>query len=90
MSISKKDIFLPQQKYALDLLNETGMTTCSPISTPMEENLKLIMHPNQVSTNKEQSQILVGRLTYLTHNWPDLAHLLSVVSQFNTPQVKNI
>ena len=50
----KKGIFLSQRKYALDLLNETGMTTCSPTSTPMEENLKLCMHSNQVPANKER------------------------------------
>ena len=34
---SKKGIFLSQRKYALDLLNETDMSACSPVSTPMEE-----------------------------------------------------
>lgn len=46
VSRSKKGIFLSQRKYALDLLNETGMSACSPISTPMEENLKLSTDPN--------------------------------------------
>ena len=35
------------------MLNETGMTTFSLVSTPMEENLKLGMHSDQVPTNKE-------------------------------------
>ena len=51
---SKKGIFLSQRKYALELLNETKMSACSPISTPMEENLKLSMDPNQVPANKER------------------------------------
>uniref|UniRef100_A0A2N9HZW3 Integrase catalytic domain-containing protein n=1 Tax=Fagus sylvatica TaxID=28930 RepID=A0A2N9HZW3_FAGSY len=82
VSRSKKGIFLSQRKYALDLLNETGMTACSPASTPMEENLKLCVHPNQVPANKERYQRLVGRLMYLAHTRPDLAYVLSVVSQF--------
>ena len=82
VSRSKKGIFLSQRKYALDLLNEIGMTACSPASTPMEENLKLCMHSNQVPTNKERYQRLVGRLMYLAHTLPDLAYALSVVSQF--------
>ena len=82
VSRSKKGIFLSQRKYALDLLNETGMTTCSPASTPMEENLKLCVHPNQVPANKERYQRLVGRLMYLAHTRPDLAYVLSMVSQF--------
>ena len=64
VSRSKKGIFLSQRKYALDLLNETSMTACSPASTPMEENLKLCVHSNQVLANKECYQRLVGRLMY--------------------------
>lgn len=63
------------------MLKETGMLACSPISTYMEENLKLGMDPNQVLANKECCQRLVGRLVYLAHTKPDLAYVLSVVSQ---------
>uniref|UniRef100_A0A2N9EG31 Integrase catalytic domain-containing protein n=1 Tax=Fagus sylvatica TaxID=28930 RepID=A0A2N9EG31_FAGSY len=82
VSRSKKGIFLSQRKYALDLLNETGMTACSPASTPMEENLKLCVHSNQVPANKERYQRLVGRLMYLAHTRPDLAYALSVEREF--------
>ena len=82
VSRSKKGIFLSQRKYALDLLKETGMTACSLVCTPSEENLKLNMHLNQVPTNKERYQRIVGRLMYLAHTQPDLAYALSVVSQF--------
>ena len=58
------------------------MTTYSPVSTPMEENLKLGTHTDQVHANKERYQRLVGRLTYLAHTRPDLAYVLSMVSQF--------
>ena len=58
------------------------MTECSPASTPMGENLKLGVRPNQVPANKECYQRLVGRLMYLAHTQPDLAYALSVVSQF--------
>ena len=85
VSRSKKSIFLSQRKYALDLLNETSMTTCSPTNTPMEENLKLCVHSNQVPTNKEHYQRLIGRLMYLEHARFDLAYALSVVSQFMHP-----
>eukprot|EP00253_Pinus_taeda_P025042 PITA_25042 len=82
VSRSKKGIFLSQWTYVLDLLKEIGMIGCSPASTPMEENLKLGVHPNQVPANKERYQRLVGRLMYLAHTWPDLTYALSVVSQF--------
>jgi len=56
------------------------MTACSPVSTPIEENLKLSIHPQQIHTNKERYQRLVGRLMYLAHTRPDLAYTLSVIS----------
>lgn len=58
------------------------MTACSPVSTSMEENLKLGIYPNQVPTNKERYLRLVGRLMYLAHTQLDLAYALSAVSQF--------
>jgi hypothetical protein len=34
-------IFIFQKKYIGELLNKFGMVACNPISTPMEQNLKL-------------------------------------------------
>eukprot|EP00253_Pinus_taeda_P028717 PITA_28717 len=36
-----KSIFLSQKKYIVDLLNRFGMTECNPLTTPMEQKLKL-------------------------------------------------
>ncbi|RVW26151.1 Retrovirus-related Pol polyprotein from transposon RE1 [Vitis vinifera] len=55
---------------------------CQPVNTPIEEGLKLCVEPNQVSTDKERYQRLMGRLMYLAHTRPDLAYALSVVSQY--------
>ena len=33
-------------------------------------------------TNKERYQILVGKLIYLSHTRPDIAYIVSIVSQF--------
>ena len=33
-------------------------------------------------TNKERYQILVGKLIYLSHTRPDIAYVVSIVSQF--------
>uniref|UniRef100_A0A7N2LTQ0 Reverse transcriptase Ty1/copia-type domain-containing protein n=1 Tax=Quercus lobata TaxID=97700 RepID=A0A7N2LTQ0_QUELO len=80
VSRSKEGVFLSQRKYALDLLSEIGMMACSLVSTPMEENLKLGIYPDQVPTNKERYQRLVERLMYLSHTRPDLAYALSSVN----------
>ncbi|KAL6350099.1 hypothetical protein AAG906_004037 [Vitis piasezkii] len=76
VSRSSEGIFLSQRKYALDLLQETGMSGCQPVNTPIEEGLKLCVEPNQVSTDKGRYQRLVGRLMYLAHTRPDLAYAL--------------
>ncbi|XP_019422988.1 PREDICTED: uncharacterized protein LOC109332461 [Lupinus angustifolius] len=79
---SKKGIFLSQRKYVLDLLLETGLLNCKPIDTPMVQNHKLGVYANQVPTNKERYQKLVGKLIYLSHTRPDIAYAISILSQF--------
>ena len=74
--------FLSQRKYALDLLQKTGMFGCQPVDTPIEEGLNLCVGPNQVSVDKGRYQRLVGRLMYLAHTRPNLSYALSVVSQY--------
>ncbi|RVW66861.1 Retrovirus-related Pol polyprotein from transposon RE1 [Vitis vinifera] len=39
---SSSDVVLSQRKYALDILEETGMLDCKPVDTPMDPNVKLI------------------------------------------------
>jgi len=52
VSRSDKGIFLSQRKYALDLLQETGMSACQPADTPVEEGLKLCVGSDQVPVDK--------------------------------------
>ena len=78
VSRSSEGIFLSQIKYALDLLQKTGMSGCQPVNTPIEEGLKLCVEPNQVSTDNGRYQRLVGRLMYLVYT----SYALSVVSQY--------
>ncbi|BBH02590.1 HXXXD-type acyl-transferase family protein [Prunus dulcis] len=87
---SKIGIFLSQRKYVMDLLTETRMLGCKPIDTPIEMNHKLCEDMDQEPTNKEQYQRLVGRLIYLVHTRPDIAYVVSVVSQFmHSPNVSH-
>ncbi|RVX16495.1 Retrovirus-related Pol polyprotein from transposon RE1 [Vitis vinifera] len=39
---SSSSVVLFQMKYALDILEETGMLDCKPVDTPMDPNVKLI------------------------------------------------
>ncbi|CAN6723763.1 unnamed protein product [Malus baccata var. baccata] len=59
-----------------------GMLDCKPVDTPIEQNHRLGLFPDQVPTHKERYQRLVGRLIYLSHTRPDIAYAVSAVSQF--------
>ncbi|CAL9009512.1 unnamed protein product, partial [Prunus brigantina] len=59
-------------------------------NTSIEMNHKLCEDMDQEPTNKEQYQRLVGRLIYLAHTRPDIAYVVSVVSQFmHSPSVSH-
>ncbi|RVW96895.1 Retrovirus-related Pol polyprotein from transposon RE1 [Vitis vinifera] len=39
---SNSGVVMSQRKYALDILEETGMLECKPVDTPMDPNVKLV------------------------------------------------
>ena len=47
---SSSGVVLSQRKYALDILEETGMLDCKPVDTPMDPNVKLV--PGQGSLSE--------------------------------------
>ena len=88
---SKQGIFLSQRKYILDLLTETGMLDCKPVDTPITQNERLSIQDNQTPTDKDQYQRLVGKLICLSHTRPDIAYVISLVSQFmHCPYEENL
>nr|CAN80920.1 hypothetical protein VITISV_014743 [Vitis vinifera] len=82
VSGSKQGIFSSQRKYVLDLLSEVGMLECKLADTPIVQNHQLGIYVNQVPTDKERYQRIVGKLIYLSHTRLDIAYAISVVSQF--------
>jgi len=64
------------------LLLEVGLLECKPAETPIVQNHNLGEFPDQVPTNKERYQRLVGKLIYLSHTRPDIAYTVSMVSEF--------
>ncbi|XP_020417302.1 uncharacterized protein LOC109948529 [Prunus persica] len=71
---SKHGLFLSQRKYVMDLLADIGMLDCKPADTLIVENHKLGVYVDQVPTNRERYQKLVGRLIYLSFTRPDIAY----------------
>ncbi|KAM2000679.1 hypothetical protein ACFX16_007955 [Malus domestica] len=65
---SQQGIFLSQWKYVLDILIETRMLACKPADTQIELNHKLGEYPDQIPTNKERYQRIVGYFVIVRGN----------------------
>ncbi|RVW95638.1 Retrovirus-related Pol polyprotein from transposon RE1 [Vitis vinifera] len=69
---SSSGVVMSQRKYALDILEETGMLECKPIDTPMDPNVKLVPGQGEPLRDPRRYQRLVGKLNYLTITRPDI------------------
>ncbi|XP_014499563.1 uncharacterized protein LOC106760666 [Vigna radiata var. radiata] len=79
---SKKGIHLCQRKYALDILEETGMLGCKPCSTPFLSNNNSLYKTEDYMNNPSDYQRLIGKLFYLPNTRPDLCFTVNLLSQF--------
>jgi hypothetical protein len=79
---SDKGISLCQRKYALEILQDSGLLASKPVTFPMEQNLKLSKHDGPLIDDPTSYRRLIGRLIYLTITRPDLAYSIQVLSQF--------
>ncbi|XP_070044448.1 isoamylase 3, chloroplastic isoform X1 [Nicotiana tomentosiformis] len=77
---SSSGIVISQRKYALDILEETGMMGCRPIDSPMDP--KLLPGQGEPLRDPTRYRRLVGKLNYLTVTRPGISFPVSVVSQF--------
>ncbi|RVW47921.1 Retrovirus-related Pol polyprotein from transposon RE2 [Vitis vinifera] len=73
---------LSQRKYALDILEETGMLDCKPVDTPMDHECQTCTRTGGALGDPGRYRRLVGKLNYLTITRPDISFPVSVVSQF--------
>ncbi|CAH9056431.1 unnamed protein product [Cuscuta europaea] len=75
-------IYLCQRKYVLDILTETGMTSCKPVTFPMVQNHRLQSDSGPHFSDPERYRRLVGKLIYLTLTRPDICYSVHILSQF--------
>ena len=79
---SSLGVVMSQRKYALDILEKTGMLECKPVDTPMDSNVKLVPGQEEPLRDPGRYRRLVVKLNYLTITRPDISFPVSVVSQF--------
>lgn len=78
---SKSGIFLSQRKYALDIVADTGLLGCQPLSIPVEQNHTLLSDDGPMCEIPGRFRRLVGRLVYLTITRPELCYAIHILSQ---------
>ena len=69
-----------QRKYALEILEETGMLDCKPVDSHMDPNIKLVPRQGEPQHDPGRYRRLVGKLNYLTITQLDISFPVSVVS----------
>lgn len=81
---NKKIMRISQRNYLVNLLNRFHMSDCRPISTPLENKLKLVKGTASKKTNKPYRE-LVGCIMYVSMtSRPDLAAAANYYSQFQS------
>ena len=86
---SKDGVVISQRKYAMDILEETGLMSAKPVDIPMDPNGKLLPNQGKLLSDPGRYKRLVGKLNYLTVTRPDISFAVSVVSQFLTSPCKD-
>ena len=84
---SKRGIVVSQQKYILDLLEETGMSGCRPADTPIDPNGKL-WEKGSVPVDVGRYQRLVVKLIYIKgsrYGFFSQVHTFYIFKTQNTP-----
>ena len=71
---------LSQRKYALDLLQETGLLGCKPATSPLEAQPKFWNTDSPMMADANCYRRLLGKLIYLTVTHPYITYDVSVLS----------
>lgn len=85
---SSTGIHVCQRKYALDLLDETGLLGCRPSSIPMDPHIKFSKDSGGDLVDAEPYRRLIGKLMYLQITRPDITFAVNKLSQFSCAPMK--
>ncbi|XP_015159271.1 uncharacterized mitochondrial protein AtMg00810-like [Solanum tuberosum] len=75
-------ILISQRKFVLDLLKEFSCDHSTPLSSPLDPNVKLRANEGKALNDPTQYRKLVGKLNFLTNTRLDLAYSVQLLSQY--------
>lgn len=90
---SSADFFVSQKKYVVELIEEFGLTSATPLKLPMDIHLRLTPKTGNALKDPHLYQRLLGKLIYLTItapcysfliflSRPDIVFSVHILSQF--------
>jgi len=77
----KYSVLFSQRKYVLDILEETRLLGCKPVSTLKEANVNLWFNDSH-TLDPGRYRRLIEKLIYLTVTSPDITFTVGVLSRF--------
>ncbi|MFS7982428.1 putative RNA-directed DNA polymerase [Helianthus anomalus] len=72
-------LFLSQEKYAMEILEQAGLAECNPVATPVDTQQKLSTKSGSLLADSTEYRRLAGALQYLTFTRPDIAYAVQQV-----------
>ncbi|KAK1430107.1 hypothetical protein QVD17_12618 [Tagetes erecta] len=72
-------LILSQQKYAKEIIERAGMSSCKPVATPVDTNTKLGASVGDLFENVTLYRQLAGALQYLTFTRPDISYAVQQI-----------
>ncbi|KAJ7971218.1 Retrovirus-related Pol polyprotein from transposon TNT 1-94 [Quillaja saponaria] len=79
---SEEGYFISQKRYATSVVERFSMGEAKAMAIPIEPHLKLKKNEGRTLKDLKKFRQLVGSLIYLTITRLDIAHFVSVISQF--------
>ena len=84
-------LYLAQRKYLLDFLYRFGMSSCKPLTHPIDSKKKLYAYTRQPYEDVTTYRSMIGSLNYATISRPNLAYAVGILSHvLNAPAIECI
>ena len=80
IACSKKDIYISQRKYALEIIKDSGYLGAKSVEFSMEECR--LSNKSELLKDPCAYQHLAGRLIYLTITRPDITYSVHILNRF--------